>query len=71
MVFLFEGGAAPSQNTSNVFTCDSDSPYIDEATKQPLFPSQKPISFVSQLIELLTMEGDWIIDGLGGIGKFT
>ena len=69
IVFLFKGGATPNVNTSNVFICDKDSPYLDETTKQPLYPTQKPVNFITQLIDLFTIEGDWILDGLGGIGK--
>ena len=69
IVFLFEGGATPNVNANNVFICDKERPYIDESTKQPLCPTQKPINFITKLVDLFTVEGDWIFDGLGGIGK--
>jgi hypothetical protein len=36
---------------------------------KPLSMLQKPVKFFSDLALLFTMEGEWILDGLGGIGK--
>ena len=45
IIFLFEKSAVPRPSTC--FICVKDSPYIDNTTKQPVCPTQKPINFLS------------------------
>jgi len=50
-----------------MFSFAKDSPYLDE--EKVVFPEQKPIAFMMRLVELFTVEEDWIFDESGGLGK--
>ena len=71
LVVLFEGGTTQNVNSNckNLFICIKDIPYINDTTKRPLCPNQKPIKFLKRIIELFSEEDDRIIDVTPRIGK--
>lgn len=46
-----------------------DSPVTDDATGKVVNDAQKPLKFMDELIGLYSAPGDWVLDGLGGIGE--
>ena len=66
LVLLLSGGVT---SRDSVFVCKNDAPYLDDATRQPIHPAQKPLSLFSQLMEVYTSVDDWILDGTGGSSK--
>jgi hypothetical protein len=70
MVIIRSGTPAPiSACRSNSFNFEKDPPVLCEIDHKPLSPSQKPVKFFTHLIELYSSPGEWILDGLSGIGK--
>lgn len=59
------------QYHTNFFCHEMDCPVIDDATGKPVNILQKPLKLMSELIELYSAPGDWIFDGLGGLGECT
>ena len=55
---------------ANFFSFEMDPPVIDDATGKPVNQFQKPLKFMEELVSLYSAPGDWILDGLGGTGKF-
>lgn len=55
---------------ANFFSFEMDPPVIDDATGKPVNQFQKPLKFMEELVNLYSAPGDWILDGLGGTGKF-
>jgi len=41
---------------------------INEHTKKPVCIAQKPVAFFQWLIQLFTMEGEWVMSGFSAIG---
>lgn len=70
LVLLRCGGESMlNDHASNIFLYDSEPLYVDEGTHKPLNYTQKPVAFLSRLIQLFTSPGDWVLDGLSGTGK--
>ena len=54
---------------ANFFCHEMDSPVIDDGTGKVVNNFQKPLKFMQELTVLFSAPGDWIFDGLGGIGE--
>ena len=69
LVVLFEGGTTQNVYSKNLLICIKDIPYINDTTKRPMCPNQKPIKFLKRIIELFSEEDDGIIDVTPRLGK--
>lgn len=47
---------------------EPDELIFEKLSKTPIVPDQKPVKFLEKIVELFSSKGDWIFDGLGGIG---
>ena len=59
-----------NQYHTNFFCHEMDNPVIDDAAGKAVNIFQKPLEFMMELIGLYSAPGDWIFDGLGGIGRY-
>ena len=57
-----------TEGHENFFMHALDNPVVDTASKQEVFPEQKPISLYKELVELYTSPGDWIFHCPTGVG---
>ena len=65
------GNPSPlSRKHSNCFVANADSFVMDNATKEKIFPGQKPLSLFEELIEIFSKPSDWILNGPTGIGMY-
>ena len=70
VVLRFGNSSTLSEYHTNYFCYEMDSPVIDDATGKVVNKFQKPLKFMKELILLYSTSGDWIFDGLGGIGEY-
>ncbi len=55
---------------ANSFVCPRDPFVVSDITKKPVSLAQKPVAFFQKLIRLYTVEGEWVLNGFSGIGRF-
>ncbi len=53
---------------ANFFSHEMDTVMVDPATKTPVYGSQKPVSLYSEIIELYSAPGDWVLSGPDSAG---
>jgi len=61
-------GNPPTLDAQSSFVYPRDAFIINEHTKKPVCIAQKPVAFSQRLIQLFTMEGEWVMSGFSAIG---
>ena len=50
------------------FVYTQDASVINDHTKKPVCNAQKPVAFFQRLVQMYTMEGEWVMSGFNAIG---
>lgn len=71
MVIVRSGNLSPlSRPQDNHFVFEQDPIILNETTNKPLYSLQKPVQFLASIINLYSIQGDWILDGHCGTGTY-
>ena len=71
MVIIRSGYPAPlAAPCDNCFGYEKDPLILNEVTSKPLYTFQKPAQFLTTIMNLYSIQGEWILDGHCGTGKY-